>query len=686
MQEVTQPLAELPDDPVGTVASVEFPIVLRGYDREAVDEYVRRTAQLVAELYASRSPEGAVRRALERVGEQVSSILARAHETAEGITAQSRSEAEERLMQARAEAEVLERDARALVARLQSESERRAADRERAAEARVQELDADADRVWAERERILADVRKLSEDLAALASAAASRFSGGTTDEGVAVSAAAPSTGPADAAQDADANTDDQPTVDEDLLAEAPLEEPPEPLGVEKSPEPRGVEEPPEPLGAEEPLGVEEDSEPLAAEEDSEPLASDELDQPEDAEEYSDPLGTGEYGAVSVTEEGGEDWAVAEYEFGPGEDRTDEHPPVPADTELAEGVEAATPIPPVFEHAEEIRVEQPTSVMRPARLRVIDLRHLGHDRVIGCWQVDDVLIDPGPASCLRVLLEALGPDRPRALLLTHIHLDHAGATGALVRRWPELEVYVHERGAAHLIDPTKLLESAERLYGADMGRLWGEVLPVPESNIHVLEGGERLLEGRFEVAYTPGHASHHVSYLYGRTAFVGDVGGVRIMPEPLVVPPTPPPDVDVEAWHDSLERVLAWEPERLVMTHFGVSVDPQAQLEELSERLDTWAALARTEDLETFADVAMGEIERGAGADSWEAYTQAAPLEQLYLGLERYWQKRDPLAQPSTGPDDPANMPEDAEVSARARASTHAGQAARARRPESPLD
>ena len=160
-------------------------------------------------------------------------------------------------------------------------------------------------------------------------------------------------------------------------------------------------------------------------------------------------------------------------------------------------------------------------------MRVIDLMHLGRERVIGCWQVDDVLIDPGPTSCLPALLEALGDQRPRALLLTHIHLDHAGATGSLVQRWPDLEVYVHERGARHLIDPSRLVDSATRLYGEDMDRLWGEMLPVPEDNLTVLAGGERLLDGAYEVAYTPGHASHHVSFLHDGTAFVGDVGGVQ---------------------------------------------------------------------------------------------------------------------------------------------------------------
>src|SRR5215472_5242648 len=132
-------------------------------------------------------------------------------------------------------------------------------------------------------------------------------------------------------------------------------------------------------------------------------------------------------------------------------------------------------------------------------MRVIDLMHLGRPRVIGCWQVGDVLVDPGPESCLPTLLEALGGERPRALLLTHIHLDHAGASGSLVARWPDLEVYVHERGAKHMVAPERLLESARRLYGDDMDRLWGEFLPVPEDRIHILRGGEKLLGGAVEV-------------------------------------------------------------------------------------------------------------------------------------------------------------------------------------------
>jgi glyoxylase-like metal-dependent hydrolase (beta-lactamase superfamily II) len=273
-------------------------------------------------------------------------------------------------------------------------------------------------------------------------------------------------------------------------------------------------------------------------------------------------------------------------------------------------------------------------------MRVIDLMHLGRERVIGCWQVGDVLIDPGPGSSLPRLLEALSHKKPRALLLTHIHLDHAGASGALVRRWPELEVYVHSRGARHMVDPSRLLVSAKRLYGDAMDRLWGEMIPVPERNLRVIDDGDRVVDGRFQVAYTPGHAWHHVSYLHEGTAFVGDIGGVRITPASLTIPPTPPPDIDVEAWHRSIELLARWAPERLAMTHFGESVDVQAQLDELGERLEAWVALVRERGEEAFLAHVRGEIERGAGTDLAPAYTLAAEPEQMYPGLERYVRKR----------------------------------------------
>ena len=279
-------------------------------------------------------------------------------------------------------------------------------------------------------------------------------------------------------------------------------------------------------------------------------------------------------------------------------------------------------------------------------MRLIDLVHVGRERVIGCWQVGDVLIDPGPTSCLDALLGALGEERPRALLLTHIHLDHAGASGSLVRRWPDLEVYVHERGARHMADPARLLESAERLYGDDMDRLWGEFVAVPEANLRVLRGGEAL-PGSFEVAYTPGHASHHVSYLHDGTAFVGDVGGVRIPPSEFVIPPTPPPDIDVEAWHGSLERVAAWRPDRLAMTHFGAAEDVADHLAEVGRRLDEQAELARGGDREAFLERVTLDVAGAGDPATSAAYAQAAPQDQLYAGLERYWRKRSDAVEPT---------------------------------------
>ena len=272
-------------------------------------------------------------------------------------------------------------------------------------------------------------------------------------------------------------------------------------------------------------------------------------------------------------------------------------------------------------------------------MRLIDVMHLGVPRVIGAWLVDGVVIDPGPTSTLDTLLEGLDGERPRALLLTHIHLDHAGASGSLVERWPDLEVYVHERGARHLAEPERLLKSARMLYGDDMDRRWGDMVPVPEDNLRVLHGSESLFDGEFEVAYTPGHASHHVSYLHDGTAFVGDTGGVRIGGR-LTLPPSPPPDIDVEKWHASIERIAAWKPERLVQTHFGASDDPEAQLAELSARLDDWAGRAREQDLDQFVAGVREEISGNAEEELLEAYEQAAPPDQLYAGLEQYWRKR----------------------------------------------
>lgn len=273
-------------------------------------------------------------------------------------------------------------------------------------------------------------------------------------------------------------------------------------------------------------------------------------------------------------------------------------------------------------------------------MRVIDVKHLGRPRVIGCWAVDDLLVDCGPESSLPALLEGLEGEQPRALLLTHIHLDHAAAAGALVRRWPDLEVYVHERGAPHLVDPTKLLASAERLYGDRLNELWGEVLPVPERNVHVLSGGENIFG--MQVAYTPGHASHHVSFFHEEsgTAITGDATGQRIEGTDVIVPGAPPPDVDIEAWHGALDAIEAWQPARLALTHFGVFDDVSFHLAELRERLGQEAALARELEEEPFERRFREDLRRRTDEETALALEQANPPDFHWRGLRRYWDKK----------------------------------------------
>ncbi len=204
--------------------------------------------------------------------------------------------------------------------------------------------------------------------------------------------------------------------------------------------------------------------------------------------------------------------------------------------------------------------------------RIIDVEYLGKRQFIACALLEGngpAIVDPGPTVSFAKLEEGLrragiSIDDLETVLLTHIHLDHAGATGTIVQRNPRIEVCVHERGARHMIDPSRLLASAELLYGDQMDTMWGEFLAVPEDNVRVLSGGETLeVAGRrVEVAYTPGHASHHVSYLDTSTgtAFVGDTAGIRIANLPLVQPVTPPPDIDLEGWDESIQKIEAWMP------------------------------------------------------------------------------------------------------------------------------
>ena len=269
-------------------------------------------------------------------------------------------------------------------------------------------------------------------------------------------------------------------------------------------------------------------------------------------------------------------------------------------------------------------------------MKTIDVKHLGRGRVIAAYLLDGCLVDPGPGASVEALLAGLGDERPERLLLTHIHLDHAGAAGALVRRWPDLEVWVHERGAPHLADPSKLVASATRLYGDDMDRLWGEIAPVPQENLRVL-GSEEQEIGPWRVAYTPGHASHHVSFLHTPTAtlFAGDVAGVRIPPKGPVLAPTPPPDIDFTAWHASLDLLDSWTAERLAVTHFGVWDDVAVQLAECRAALDRMALRASEVDEPEWIEWVRAEIEAATAPDTAAVYAHAMPYDTLYPGLER---------------------------------------------------
>jgi glyoxylase-like metal-dependent hydrolase (beta-lactamase superfamily II) len=269
------------------------------------------------------------------------------------------------------------------------------------------------------------------------------------------------------------------------------------------------------------------------------------------------------------------------------------------------------------------------------------------------------LVDPGPSTTLEHLRDALrakgiGFRDVRQLLLTHIHLDHAGATGTLLREHAAIDVLVHERGAPHLIDPSKLLASAGRLYGTDMERLWGDVLPVPASRVTVLEGGERIPVGGREllVEYTPGHASHHVSFFdpASRIAFVGDTAGIRRGGGNYVMPPTPPPDIDLEAWRNSQDRIVAWDPDTLFLTHFGPVHGARLHFQQLMDRLTDWsaivrrlladAALSEDERQSRFVNDVLLDIRRVVGDEEADRYNRAGRLDYSWQGLARYWRKR----------------------------------------------
>lgn len=268
------------------------------------------------------------------------------------------------------------------------------------------------------------------------------------------------------------------------------------------------------------------------------------------------------------------------------------------------------------------------------------------------------IIDPGPESTYATLREhlhsrGLSAAQLDAVLLTHIHLDHAGASGSLVRENPRLPVYVHTLGAAHMMDPSRLLASAARLWPDNLHQLFGETLPVPKDNLHILEGGETLTLGtrKLDVAYTPGHASHHVSYFDAAEgfAFVGDTTGIRIDNGPYILPATPPPDINLEIWENSFAAILARRPTRLFLTHFGFADNPPEHIDQFRTRLHHWAELAAevvrtaSSDLEakqSFVARAQAEMQESIGPDEADHHAFTAGLDLSFLGLARYLRKR----------------------------------------------
>lgn len=295
---------------------------------------------------------------------------------------------------------------------------------------------------------------------------------------------------------------------------------------------------------------------------------------------------------------------------------------------------------------------------------MVDLHHQGSPTIIGVGVLElpeggVALVDPGPEARLHALRDGLAElghtlNDVRAILLTHIHLDHATAAGAIVRDAPNATVYVHAVGAPHMANPSRLLASAGRIYGDAMATLWGEFLPVPRESIRVVDEGDSVAPGgrRFEVAYVPGHAKHHVAYCEAitGTAWVGDVGGIRIRGGPAI-PVTPPPDIDVELWKASMDRVMAWNPGRIVTTHFGPYEDVGAHFAELASELDVWAlrvrdslddgSFANDRDRATaFAEWVTKRIGEKVSAGHTALYGTASGFFDSWWGLARYWRKQ----------------------------------------------
>ena len=291
-------------------------------------------------------------------------------------------------------------------------------------------------------------------------------------------------------------------------------------------------------------------------------------------------------------------------------------------------------------------------------MALLDLQFQGVPGVIACSVLESVdgpiLIDPGPGSTssrLRAGLSELGHDlaEVRHVLLTHIHLDHAGAAGQLAEE-SGATVYVHARGAVHLARPSRLLASAAQIYGDQMDALWGETRPVPPGQLRALDGGEVLKLGglELEALYTPGHAVHHLAWREGGDLYCGDVGGVRLEGVQSPRAPTPPPDIDLEAWRDSIGRLRVLDVNMLHLTHFGSYRDVQAHWDALLDNMArdaerVRAAVVRGMTPDELAGAFSGAVERDLSAEDPALTARmrfASPAWMSAQGLARYWHKR----------------------------------------------
>ena len=296
--------------------------------------------------------------------------------------------------------------------------------------------------------------------------------------------------------------------------------------------------------------------------------------------------------------------------------------------------------------------------MAPTSVITLDLNFQGRPQAIAAYLIRQgdsvVLIESGPGSTLSALeaglaKEGLSPADVTHVLLTHIHLDHAGAAGWLAKQGAE--IYVHEIGAPHMLNPGKLIASATRIYADRMETLWGEFLPVPENQLKIANDAQEIVIGdlRFLPINTPGHAEHHYSYLFEDVLFSGDVGGVRIPGYQYLRVPMPPPELHLERWHESIARLRDYKFARIAPTHFGIFDDPAWQLDEVEKGLDSasrWLEHAMPseppiEELrESFTEWMMAEGEKiGLDDAVVKAYEVANPLGMSADGLLRYWKK-----------------------------------------------